>query len=140
LSSATGSMKSTANSASGSIQSALQGTWDAITSGAQNLWDTLTGHSIWPEMLGEMVSQTEDAMSQIQGAFGTGLAGVAPIVQTNTPTMAPPPAAVPASPTTQEITIPIIVQLDGQQIQTFLERRLVESIFQNASRSRRGTV
>jgi len=38
---------------------------------------------------------------------------------------------------TQAITVPIHVYLDGQQIQAFLEQRLVENIIRDAGRAKR---
>jgi hypothetical protein len=121
--------------------------WDEAMKGladaAQSLWNKLTGHSIWTDMLGEMVSQTEHSMAAIKGEFGqgfTGPAGIVPTVQAAQPTVAQGVSGEGAGAVvgTQAITLPIYVYLDGQQIQTILERRLVETIARDAGRSRRG--
>jgi phage-related protein len=132
------------NAISSTLQT-IKNMWDSAMRGladsAKGLWNLLTGHSIWTDMLSQMVAQTQDAMSAIQGEFGQGLTGPTGIV----PTME---AAQPrlggalggsgsAAVAAQAITLPIYVYLDGQQIQTILERRLVETINRDASRSRR---
>ena len=133
------------NAISNTLQT-IKSMWDAAMKGladaAKSLWNMLTGHSIWTDMLNQMVSQTQDAMSAIQGEFGqsfTGPSGIVPTVQSAAPTVTGGVAGAAAGATEmQAITLPINVYLDGQQIQTILERRLVETINRDAGRSKRG--
>ena len=50
---------------------------------------------------------------------------------------AAPSAAPAAGSGTQTITLPVNVYLDGQQIQSFLEKRIVDTLIQHAGRSKR---
>ena len=129
-----------------SALSAIKSMWDSAMRGlgdaAKSIWNLLTGHSIWTDMLDQMVSQTRDAMGAIQGEFAQGIigpSGIVPIVQSAAPAFAGGMggAAAVGPVERQAITLPINVYLDGQQIQSFLERRLVETISRDAGRSRR---
>jgi phage-related protein len=119
---------------------------DAIIARLRAAQAEVSGHSIWPDMLEQMVSQTHDAMAAIQDEFSQGFqspGGIIPTIQSAAPAVE---SAVPGSPNTpavqgqverQAVTVPVNVYLDGQQIQCFLERRLVETINRDAGRSRR---
>jgi len=132
------------NAISSTLQT-IKNMWDsamkALGDAAKNLWNMLTGHSIWTDMLDQMVTQTQDAMAAIQGEFGqgfTGPSGIVPTLQSAAPTVTGGMAGAAAGAVEmQAITLPINVYLDGQRIQTILERRLVETINRDASRTRR---
>jgi phage-related protein len=133
------------NAISNTLQT-IKSMWDSalksLGDAAKSLWDLLTGHSIWSDMLDQMVSQTQAAMSAIQAEFNQGLTGptgIVPAIETAHPGLAQAVGGVGAGAAVgaQAITLPIYVYLDGQQIQTILERRLVETISRDASRSRR---
>jgi len=100
-------------------------------------------HSIWPDMLAEMVAQTHAGMAAIQGEFAAGFespSGIIPRIQAGgQAALAATPSVAPAAGAqgSQAITLPIIVNLDGQQIQTFMEKRMVDTLRQNAGRSKR---
>jgi phage-related protein len=100
-------------------------------------------HSIWPDMLKEMLAQTQDYMGQIAETFSTSLgANIIPTIAAAGPQPGGVAAAVPAAPSivaTHDITLPIQVILDGQVIQTVMEKRLIDSLIRDARRSRRGT-
>jgi uncharacterized protein YukE len=102
----------------------------------------VSSHSIWPDMLNEMLTQTEDYMGQIEGAFAEGLQGG--IVPTIAATGQQAPSAgfeekTPLTPvtTTHDITLPIQIILDGEVLYTMIEKRQVQTIMQ-AARSKRG--
>ena len=133
------------NAISNTLQT-IKNMWDSAMRGladaAKNLWNLLTGHSIWTDMLSQMVVQTQDAMSAIQGEFNQGLTGptgIVPAVEAAQPTVAQGVggAAAGAAVGAQAITLPIYIYLDGQQILALLERRQVETIKRDAGRSRR---
>jgi len=96
----------------------------------------VSGHSIWPDMLSDMVAQTKDAMAAIGAEFArgiTGPAGIIPTIESAGPAagrFASEPAVTQPAITQQAITVPIHVYLDGTEIQTLLERRLVETLNQ----------
>jgi phage-related protein len=115
---------------------------DAIISRLRAAQSEISMHSIWPDMLGQMVSQTHDAMAAIQDEFSQGFqspGGIIPTIQSAAPAMESATASPASAPSTerQAIAVPVNVYLDGQQIQSFLERRLVETISRDAGRSRR---
>jgi phage-related protein len=115
---------------------------DAIISRLRAAQSEISMHSIWPDMLAQMVSQTHDAMSAIQDEFSQGFeapTGIIPTIQSVQPGIESGVGGSSAAPATerQAITLPINVYLDGQQIQTLLERRLVENINRDTGRSRR---
>jgi phage-related protein len=138
-------MKNTLKSALDSVKSMWDNALKGLAQAAQDLWNKLTGHSIWTEMLSEMVSQTQAAMRDVQSAFGEGLVGPGgplPTIQAAQPTFAQglgaPGAGAGWQATHQSITLPISVYLDGQQISAILERRFVDTLQRDAGRSRRG--
>jgi hypothetical protein len=117
---------------------------NAIIQRLEDAKHRIASGSIWPDMLSEMLSQTKSAMDDINEAFGSGLtgpSGIIPTLQTQTlpapVPSAPGPAAAAAAPP-QIITVPISVYLDGQQIQSILEQRLINTLIRDASRSKRG--
>jgi phage-related protein len=125
------------------IYSEMSSRVDAIIARLEDAKRRISSGSIWPDMLSEMLAQTKAGMSAIGDEFSEGLtspAGIIPTLQATTlPTPVQPEAVAPATaPAAQAITVPVNVYLDGQLIQTFLERRLVESLIQNASRAKRG--
>ena len=147
LATAWSDIQSAAASAMDTLGSLVQSAMNAIASAASNLWNALTHHSIWPDMLAEMVAQTHAGMVALQGEFAQGFTGPTGILSTMqaggaaVAGAAPTPAAgSPAAPSSQAITLPIAVYLDGQQIQTFLEKRMVSTLYRDASRGKRGTV
>jgi hypothetical protein len=139
-------MVSSTESALDKVYSEMQSKLDAIIAAVKAAKQQISSGSIWPDMLAEMLTQTHAGMAAIQGEFAQGFESPGGILQTiqgdaNAAT-APAPAAAPgsAAPGGQVITLPITVMLDGQQIQTFLEKRIVDTIYTNAGRSKRGKV
>ena len=147
LATAWSDIQGAAASAMDTLGGLVQGAMSAIAKAANDLWNSLTRHSIWPDMMAEMVAQTHAGMAALQAEFAQGFTGPTGIISTMqaggaavagaAPT---PPAGSPASSSQQAITLPISVYLDGQQIQTFLEKRLVSTLYRDASRGKRGTV
>ncbi|MGD0175800.1 MAG: hypothetical protein ABSC50_03125 [Candidatus Bathyarchaeia archaeon] len=146
LATAWSDMQNDAASAMSTLGNLVQGAMTAIANAANNLWNALTHHSIWPDMMAEMVAQTHAGMVALQGEFAQGFSGPTGILsamQTGGAAFAgaaPTATGSPAAPSSQAITLPISVYLDGQQIQTFLEKRLVQTLYRDASRGKRGTV
>jgi phage-related protein len=101
---------------------------------AKELQDAMVTHSIWPDMLSEMQSQTYAALGNIVGAFnGMTLAIPATLPYTaatsSTPTAAPPTRSSEQSFAAQQsITIPITVTLDGEVIRRQVEQRIVRTV------------
>ena len=147
LATAWSDIQGAAASAMSTLGSLVQGAMSAIAQAANNLWNALTHHSIWPDMMAEMVAQTHAGMAALQGEFAQGFSGPTGILSTMqtggvavagaAPTAAGSPAV---SSSQQAITLPINVYLDGQQIQTFLEKRMVSTLYRDAGRGKRGTV
>lgn len=105
----------------------------AIIATLNNARAQVSGHSIWPDMLGEMVAQTKTAMAAINEEFAQGIAGPTGVIPTIQSAQPASESFIPATsgqtqPAQQTITVPVNVFLDGQQIQTLLETRLVENI------------
>lgn len=125
-----------------SIVAQISAAVDAIIAKLNSAHAQISGRSIWPDMLKEMLGQTEDYMGRIQGAFSTSLdAGIIPAIAA-TGQQVGGATATPAAPSvmaTHDITIPIQVMVDGQVIQTIVEKRLVDTILRDAGRSRRST-
>jgi hypothetical protein len=125
------------------IYNEMQSRVNAIIAGLEDARRRISSGSIWPDMLSEMLAQTKTAMAAINDEFSAGLTAPGGIVPTLQATTLPAPVqpAAPATsavPTSQAVTVPVNVYLDGQLIQSFLERRLVETLVQNASRAKRG--
>jgi cytochrome c551/c552/uncharacterized protein YukE len=124
------------------IYSEMSSQVDAIIARLEDAKRRISSGSIWPDMLSEMLAQTKSGMDAIGREFSAGLTSPAGIVPALEATTLPAPvqleAAAPAAPASQAVTVPVNVYLDGQLIQSFLERRLVESLVQNASRAKRG--
>jgi len=144
LSNAWNSMISVAQSAFSELQNLVNSAMQAIASAATNLWNDLTGHSIWPDMMAEMVAQTAAGMGAVQNEFKGGFESPTGIISTvqagSAAVAAAAPSAAPGAAGSggQAITLPIAVYLDGQQIQAFLEKRIVDTIYTNAGRAKRG--
>jgi hypothetical protein len=114
---------------------------DAIISRLRAAQNEISMHSIWPDMLEQMISQTHTAMAAIQDEFAQGFqspTGIVPTIQSAGPALeaATPTPSLGSVTDRQTITVPVYVYLDGQQIQTFMERRLVETLNRDAGRSR----
>jgi hypothetical protein len=146
LDSAWSDMQRGAVSAMNSLQAYVTSTMQNIINAANNLWNQLTHHSIWPDMLGEMVDQTHTAMAAIQGEFEqgftspSGVIGTFQTAQTGLTSSAPTASPAGSQATTsqsQALNIPITVNIDGQQIAAFLERRIVDTLIRDATRSKR---
>jgi len=146
LATAWSDMQNAAASAMSTLGDLVQGAMSAIAQAATNLWNSLTHHSIWPDMMAEMVAQTHAGMAALQGEFAQGFSGPTGILSTmqtgGTAVAGAAPTATgsPVAPSSQAITLPISIYLDGQQIQTFLEKRLVQTLYRDAGRGKRGTV
>jgi hypothetical protein len=121
---------------------------DAAGKTITNFWDWLTGHSLWPDMLDLMVSQTQAGMSEVKASFEKGLAGVvlnAPTIPELTAAMnitRPESASadrtgVSPAATPQTINIPITtsLQVDGATFTRVIERRLIANRQLSAWRS-----
>ena len=125
------------------IYDSMNSQLNAIVARVEAAKQAISSGSIWPDMLDEMVSQTHAGMAAIQGEFAQGFEspkGIIPTIQAGGQAAAA--AAPSAAPTAgaqgaQAITLPIAVYLDGQQIQTFMEKRMVDTLRQNAGRSKR---
>ncbi len=121
----------------------IQSQLNAIIASLQAAKAAVSGHSIWPDMLNEMVAQTRQGMRAIRDEFSGGLvgpSGIVSIIQSAQPTVAAgvtPAASSPDLSGSQAVTLPINIFVDGQQIQTFIEKRMVNTLRQDASRSRR---
>jgi hypothetical protein len=146
LNSAWSQMQSGAVSAMNNLQSYVTSTMQNIINAANNLWNQLTHHSIWPDMLAEMVDQTQKGMAAIQGEFEQGLTSPSGVIGTfqtaqtglasTSPLQAASASLVGAS-QSQTINIPITVNIDGQQVAAFLEKRIVDTLIRDATRSKR---
>lgn len=135
-------MESSTESALQTIYSEMQSKLNAIVAAVQAAKQQISSGSIWPDMLDEMVAQTHAGMAAIQGEFAGGFdspGGIIPTVQAGgqSAIAAGPSAAPTTGQGSQAITLPINVYLDGQQIQTFMEKRMVDTLRQNAGRSKR---
>ena len=136
-------MVSSTEAALQTIYSEMQSKLNAIVAAVQAAKQKISSGSIWPDMLDEMVAQTHAGMAAIQGEFAQGFEsphGIIPTIQAGgQAATAAAPSAAPAAgaPGSQAITLPINVYLDGQQIQTFMEKRMVDTLRQNAGRSKR---
>ncbi len=139
-------MQSAAQSAFNELQGIVNNALSGIAAAANALWNSLTHHSIWPDMMAELVAQTKAGLDAVQGEFQDAFASPTGIIQTvqaggQATAAASSPAAASATPgsldTSQAITLPINVYLDGQQIQAFLEKRIVATMVRDASRSKR---
>jgi len=141
LSSAWAEMQSAARSAFDTLRSMVNSVLNDIASAANALWNSLTHHSIWPDMMAELVAQTKAGLGAVQSEFQSAFETPTGIIQTvqaggQTATSgAEAPAAAPGS--SQAITLPVNVYLDGQLIQTYLEKRIVDTIIRSAGRSKR---
>jgi hypothetical protein len=97
----------------------------AIISRLRSAQNEISMHSIWPDMLGQMVSQTHEAMTAIQNELNHGFqspGGIVPTIQSAAPTIEnETPTSSFARAERQAITVPVNVYLDRQQMQSFLE-------------------
>lgn len=115
---------------------------DAIVARLNAARSQVSKHSIWPDMLSDMVDQTRDAMGLIQDSFASGLqspGGVIQTIESAQPAMTGVAGfgASSGSPSPQRQTIVNNIYLDGRLIKTYVEELIVEDITLNASRSRR---
>jgi hypothetical protein len=118
---------------------------DAIIARLKAAESEISKASIWPDMLNEMLGQTKTGMGAIQDVFAStinGSQGIVPMLQAIKPniTAAVGSGALGAGAQTQSYTIPVSVYLDGQQISTLMQKRLVKTMYQNLGRARRTTV
>jgi len=121
------------------IVAEIESAVDAIIARLNAARHQISSGSIWPDMLTDMLGQTRTTMGQIQGVFNQSIAGtggIVPLLQSIKPNIAP--AA--SSTATQSFTIPVAVYLDGQQISTLTQKRLVRTLYQDAGRSRRTNI
>jgi phage-related protein len=135
-----GNMIATTTTGFNQIVAEISAAVDAIVARLNAAWQQISKHSIWPDMLNEMLGQTKTTMGQIQGVFHEGLggsSGIVPLLQGIRPS---PNVAVASPNQSQTINIPVSVYLDGQQISTLMEQRLVKTLYRNANRSRRSNV
>lgn len=138
-----------AGTAGNSITSAFTTAWNTVAGAATDFYNWLVGHSLWPDLMGALVDQTEAGMSQVKASFEKGLGGVvmgAPTIPELTaamnitgaqavgasPTQAAPTQA-PSQPTS--VTLPVTVQIDGSTITRVIEKRLIANRQLSAWRS-----
>ncbi len=122
-----------AGTAGNSITNAFTTAWNAVAGAATNFYNWLVGHSLWPDLMDALVSQTEAGMSQVKTAFSKGLGGV----MINAPTAPAASQSSPAPTASQlaSVTLPITVQVDGATISRVIERRLIANRQLSAWRS-----
>jgi phage-related protein len=113
----------------------------------QGFWNWLSGHSMWPEMWGEVLQQTQTATGDIAEAIaaGTGqwqgaIGGFEPLAAAPVAAPVAPTAgmAAAAAPGGTEAMIPINIYIDGQQIAGYIERRITEAL--SLGRSKRTSI
>jgi len=82
--------------------------------------------SIWPNMLSEMVQQSEAAMANMNAAFASGLTGPRGVVTMMGNASIPAPQAQ-AGPTYLSAEVPIRneISIDGEQISTIINRNTI---------------
>jgi hypothetical protein len=99
---------------------------DAIIKKLEDARNTITTHSIWPEMLSEMVQQSEAAMADMNAAFASGLTGPRGVVTMMGNASIPAPQAQ-AGPTYLSAEVPISnqISIDGEQISTVINRNTI---------------
>lgn len=108
------------------IMSAFTNMIEGMISEAQRFWDVLTGHSIWPEMLGQMESQTSHSLKAIAGMFKDTFAAIPGAV----PSFAGGPGGAGGGVSgvgDVRLSIPIstVVKVDGQVIANVVEQRRI---------------
>jgi len=106
------------------LYQAFSGAWNAVSTAATNFYNWLVGHSLWPDLMDALVSQTEAGMGQIKTAFTEGLGGV----MINAPTVKGVASASSAASTASQlgsVTLPVTVQIDGTTVSRVVERRLI---------------
>lgn len=116
------------------IYNAFSGAWNAVATAATDFYNWLVGHSLWPDLMGALVSQTEMGMGQIKTAFTEGLGGVminAPTVKGIASASSPAPVASQLS----SVTLPVNVQIDGSTVTRVIEKRLIANRQLSAWRS-----
>jgi phage-related protein len=123
-----------AGSAGNAITGAFTGAWNAVATAATNFYNWLVGHSLWPDLMDALVSQTEAGMDQVKAAFGNGLGSVIINAPTAPSTSQPSPAPVVAS-QLGSVTLPVNVQIDGATVSRVIERRLITNRQLSAWRS-----
>ena len=97
-----------------------------VVSAGKQLYDMLTGHSIWPDMLNEMQSQTEAALGNIVGDFEGAFGKIGLSVPEFGGYEAPAAPGLAESWQTS-VTVPVQVQIDGATVTRTIERRLIAS-------------
>jgi phage-related protein len=128
-----------AGTAGSAITNAFSGAWNAVSTAATDFYNWLTGHSLWPDLMESLVSQTEVGMGQVKASFEKGLGGIvlnAPTIPELTAAMnITAPGAAEASPTQAalmsasnqptSVTLPVTVQIDGATVTRVIEKRLI---------------
>jgi phage-related protein len=112
-----------ASAAGQTITNALTGAWNVVATAATNFYNWLVGHSLWPDLMDALVSQTEAGMSQMKAAFTQGL-GAVMINAPTVPSASPSPTA-PVASQVESVTLPVVVQIDGATVARTVERRLI---------------
>jgi len=125
LSSTLSGMEAAASSAASWISSTISSAWSQVETSTKDLTDKMYKHSIWPDMLAAMQSQTEEALGNIVGEFQGAFGNVALSVPAMGAIREPAASAAPAF-ASQSITIPITVTLDGQVIAKTVKKTLIE--------------
>jgi phage-related protein len=112
-----------AGNAGNSITNAFSNAWNSVATAATNFYNWLVGHSLWPDLMDALVSQTEMGMGQIKTAFTEGLGGV----MINAPRAPSTASSSPSSIATQlgSVTLPVTVQIDGSTVSRVLEKRII---------------
>jgi len=99
---------------------------DKIIKRLEDARNTIATHSIWPDMLSQMVQQSEAAMANMNAAFASGLTGPRGVVTMMGNTSIPAPQAQ-AGPTYLSAEVPIRneISIDGEQISTIINRNTI---------------
>jgi phage-related protein len=127
-----------AGDAGSAIVNGITGALDTVADAATDFYNWLTGHSLWPDLMGSLVSQTEAGMADVMKAFEGGFGGItlaAPtipdlITRTQvTPAQRSAETATAQSPAgmMQSISVPVTVQVDGATVARTVEKRLISS-------------
>ena len=113
--------------------------WNTVAGAATSFYDWLTGHSLWPDLMASLVSQTEAGMADVLRAFQGGFGGItlaAPTIpdliartQVTPAQRSAETGAASSSPaaTMQSISVPVTVQVDGATVARTVEKRLISS-------------
>ena len=125
-------MVATAQSSMASIVSTVSSALAQVLAMAAQMSAAMVGHSIWPSMLEEMQAQAQSALGNIvgdfQGAFGDVVLSVPVMPSQAGPSRRSESSAPLISLPSQNITVPVQVQIDGATVARTVTTRLVRDI------------